>query len=223
MYTQNVQEQEFINLISKSRLNSYKFSDNEDFIILLKRYIYNIQISEAFYPVLSMLEIALRNQINNAIHNFIKKDWLLSEINSQNLLFDNEYKILLSSYKKLKSKNKNITQETLISELSLGFWVNLCKKAYKTVIWDKKGVFEFVFPNFSINKEMNRIRFISTDLKNVLQLRNRIFHHEIIINRKIGIQNCYNIIEKILYYISNNYYELLPEISRFNNIIKQKP
>lgn len=223
MYTQSVQEQEFINLISKSRLSSYKFNDNEDFIILLKRYIYNIQISEAFYPVLSMLEIALRNQINNAINNLIKNDWLLSEINSQNLLLDNEYKILLSAVKKLQIKNKNITSETLISELSLGFWVNLYKKAYKTVIWDKKGVFEYVFPNFPINKEMNRIRFISTDLKNILQLRNRIFHHEIVINRKIGIENCYNIIEKILYYISDNYYALLPEISRFNNIIKQKP
>jgi hypothetical protein len=223
MYTKSIQEPEFINLISKSRLNSYKFNDDEDFIVLLRRYIYNIQISESFYPVLSMLEIALRNRINNAIHSFIKKDWLLSEIKSQKLLLDNEYKILLNSYKKLKLKNKNITQEALISELSLGFWINLCKKAYKTIIWDKKGVFEFVFPNFPISKEMNRIRFISSDLKNILQLRNRIFHHEIIINHKIGVQNCYNIIEKILHYISDDYCELLSKVSRFSDIIKQKP
>lgn len=219
----DTQSQEFIDFISPERLKSYKLSEQDNFSVLLERYIYNIKISEAFYPILSILEIALRNKIYNAIDKLIKPDWLLSELQSQNLLLDNEYKILVDAARKLQFKHKKITKGALITELSFGFWVNLCKKAYKTIIWDKKGVFEFVFPNFPALNAMDRTKFISSDLKNILQLRNRIFHHETIINNKLGIQNCYNISEKLLSYISTEHIELLRNTSRFKDIIKQKP
>lgn len=219
----NTKNQEFIDIISPERLKAYKLSEQDNFSILLNQYIYNIKVSEAFYPILSILEIALRNKIHNAIDKLIKKDWLLLELQSQNILLNNEHKILLDASKKLQFKYKKITKGALITELSFGFWVNLCKKAYKTIIWDKKGVFEIVFPNFPAQNTMDRTKFISSDLKNILQLRNRIFHHETIINNKLGIQNCYNISEKLLSYISIENLKLLQEVSRFNDIIKQKP
>ena len=52
--------------ISLDRLSSYKFNDSENIEIILERYVYNIQISESFYPLLSVFEIALRNRIYNA-------------------------------------------------------------------------------------------------------------------------------------------------------------
>lgn len=221
MKTTEIQKQEIIDLISKERLLSYQYSKEDDFSSLIERYLYNIKISEAFYPVLSILEIALRNKIHNAI--VIKPDWLLSELQSQDLLFDNEYKILSEACKKLNCKKKRITQGALIAELSFGFWINLCKKSYKPIIWDKQDVFECVFSNFSMKSEMNRIKFISSDLKLILQPRNRIFHHESLINNKLGIQNCYGVIEKILSYISEEYGSLLSEICRFKDVLKQKP
>ncbi len=217
------QKENFIDIVSKERLNAYNLQ-GEDFSTILERYIYNLKVSETFYPILSILEIALRNKIHNAIDTLIKSDWLLLELQSQELLLNNEREILLSAFKKVKLKNKKITKGALISELSFGFWINLCKKAYKTIIWDKKGVFEFIFPHFPIKKEMNRIRFISPDLKNILRLRNRIFHHEIIINNNIGIQNNYDSIEKILFFISEEYSNLLlMNTCRFKEITKQKP
>lgn len=219
----DAQKQEFIDIISQERLNSYNLSPKDDFSVLWERYIYNIKVSETFYPILSILEIALRNKIHNAIDTLIKPNWILLELESQDLLSYNEREILLGAAKKIKFKGKKITKGALITELSFGFWVNLCKKSYKTIIWDKKNVFECVFTNFPTTKEMNRIRFISTDLKTILQLRNRIFHHEIIINHPIGIQNCYDSIEKILFYISKEYSNYLTETCRFREILKQKP
>ncbi len=219
----DLDNQIFADIVSFERFNSYKLTEKDDVSDILKRYIYNIKISEAFYPILSMLEIALRNRIHNAIDKLIKKDWLLSETHSQNLLLNNERKILLDAAKKIQVKKKELTKGALIAELSFGFWINLCKKAYKTIIWDKKGVFEFVFPDFPIEQEMDRMKFMSADLKNILQLRNRIFHHETIINNKLGVQNCYNIIERILSYVSSEYFGILKSVSNFYTIIKQKP
>ena len=127
------EKQEFIDIISDARLKSYQLSQDEDFSALLERYIYNIKVSEAFYPILSILEIALRNKIHKAIDTLIKPNWLLLELKSQDMLSYNEREILLVAANKLKYKNKRTTEGALISELSLGFWVNLCKKSYFTI------------------------------------------------------------------------------------------
>ena len=49
--------------ISVDRLSSYKFHDNDNSDLILRRYIYNIQIAESFYPLLAALEISLRNRL----------------------------------------------------------------------------------------------------------------------------------------------------------------
>lgn len=59
--------------------------------------------------------------------------------------------------------------------------------------------------------------------KNILILRNRIFHHEIIINNKNGIENMYDKVERVLYSLSKDYADLFKDSFRFKEIIKQKP
>ncbi len=98
--------------ISVDRLSSYKFNDNDNSDLILRRYIYNIQIAESFYPLLAALEISLRN---------------------------------------------------------------------------------------------------------------RIFHHEIIINNKNGIENMYEQTKRILYSLSEEYAKIFETSFRFSDVIKQKP
>ena len=115
---------------------------------------------------------------------------------------------------------------SIIAELTFGFWVNLCKKSYKNSLWDKQGFFDSVFPDFDKYFESltwDKTKVIFPVLKEVLRLRNRIFHHEIIINNKNGIENCYEQTKKVLYSLSKDYARLFENIFRFEDIIKQKP
>ena len=64
---------------------------------------------------------------------------------------------------------------------------------------------------------------IFPELKEILRLRNRIFHHEIIINNKNGIENCYTQTKKVLYSLSEDYAGIFEDTFRFEDIIKQKP
>ena len=52
--------------ISLDRLSSYRYDSNDSIDLVLDRYIYNVRISESFYPVIAALEIALRNRLYNA-------------------------------------------------------------------------------------------------------------------------------------------------------------
>lgn len=138
-------DNELIEVITPVRLGAYGNGDNS---ILLNEYVYNLKLSESFYPALSLLEIALRNQICNAIDKFICKDWLLQELSKQSILADKEYQKLLESANKIKKAGKKITNDRLISEMTFGFWIHLFTKSYRPKLWDKKGVFEAVFPNY---------------------------------------------------------------------------
>lgn len=212
--------------ISLDRLSSYKYDDRDSLDLILSRYIYNVQISESFYPIIAALEVALRNRLYNAVAELKGQNWLLEEINQQIILSDNERNILLEAYKKIKRKHNSPSIGAIIAELTFGFWVNLCKKSYKNSLWDKQDFFSNVFPDFDNyfnSPTWDKTKVIFPELKEILRLRNRIFHHEIIINNKIGIENCYNKTHKVLYSLSKDYAEIFENSFRFKDIIKQKP
>lgn len=211
---------ELIEIITPVRLGAYGNDNNE---VLLEKYIYNLKLSEAFYPALSLLEITLRNRICNAIEKLICKDWLIQELSKQNILADKEYQKLLESQNKIKKAGKNVTNDRLISEMTLGFWIHLCTKSYKPKLWDKRGFFESVFPNYDTNGELRKIAPIQNDLLAILRLRNRIFHHEIIINGNKTPKQQYQLVLNMLHLLSSGMETLLETISRFDTIDKQKP
>ena len=63
---------------------------------------------------MSILEISLRNRINQAIETVIKQDWILKELNQQSILLPNEHKKLLDAKQKLTNKgHKNISKDDL--------------------------------------------------------------------------------------------------------------
>lgn len=212
--------------ISIDRLSSYKYDNNDSMELILSRYIYNVQISESFYPVIAALEVALRNRLYNAVAKLKGQNWLLEEIKQQTILSENERNLLLEAYNKLKRKHSNPSTGAIIAELTFGFWVNLCKKSYKNSLWDKQDFFNNVFPDFDSyfnSPTWDKTKVMFPELKEILRLRNRIFHHEIIINNKNGIENCYNKAHRVLYSLSKEYAEIFEDSFRFKDIIKQKP
>ena len=215
-----IEKSELIEIITPVRLRAY---GNECDEILLDKYIYNLCLAESFYPALSLLEISLRNRICNAIEKLICRDWLLKELEQQNLLADKEYKKLVESENKIKKSGKKVTNDRLISEMTLGFWVHLCTKSYKPKFWDKKGFFESVFPNYVAEQGLRKIAPIQNNLLAILRLRNRISHHEMIINGNKTPQEQYQLVLNMLHLLSTDMENLLNDISRFEDIIKQKP
>lgn len=107
--------------------------------------------------------------------------------------------------------------------LTFGFWIHLFTKSYKPKLWDKKGIFEAVFPNYAQKGSLREIAPIQKDLLAILRLRNRIFHHEIIINGNKTPDEQYQIVINMLHMLSTGMEDLVYEVSRFNDVIKQKP
>jgi len=206
-----------------NRLSSYKYDEADDGSILLERYLYNIEVSKALYPILSILEISLRNRINEAIENIVQKDWLIKELNNQNILLTGEFNKLQDAKQKLLKKgHRTFSQDDIIAELSLGFWVYLCGRKYKNTLWHKAGFFKTVFADYPNFSEFDKLGKITPILQLMLNLRNRVFHHEIIINYPYGIENCYNDLKRLLSYISKDSVLYLDRICDFKHVVTNK-
>jgi len=223
MVQEKLKYKNIIEVLTSARLSSYKQQSTDADEVLLNEYIYNIQLSEAFYPALSLLEVTLRNRICSAIETLIKKDWLINELQSPKILRVKEHAKVVEAQKNIIQQGKKVTNDRLIAEMTFGFWIHLCTKAYKPKLWDKKGFFELVFPNYIQPSGLRQIAPIQNNLRDILRLRNRVFHHEIIINGKNSPKYYYQIILNLLHLMSDDIVDLLNNISRFDTISKQKP
>jgi len=200
-------------IITTARLSRYQ-KEGESQEDAIKRYIWNIQLSESFYPALALFEIALRNRIDDVICQKIDPLWLDENWKKWPQKAVYERTKIQEAKQKLKKRQEKYTRGHLIAELTLGFWIGLLKKPFKPIIWQRSDVFESVFPNFT-DTALDRITLINPHLETIRVLRNRISHHEPIHDWSGGLDTAYKAIETAIFWISEDTHRNLQEISRF--------
>ncbi len=171
--------------ISEARFSKYKNLDE---------YEENLFFSKKSYIPLSILEVALRNAIDNLLTQKVGEQW---HEDASFLTRDSQFKVQQAK-EMLQKRRESTSREKIIAELSFGFWVNLFKKPYdkKLRIKDLKKV----FPNLPSKQEklMNR-EVIYRELNHIRNFRNRVFHYEKVIN-KDNYNTVLSEIEEILNY-----------------------
>lgn len=110
------------NIISQERLTKYLKEAGYDNDRALALYGWNIQISEAFYPVLSAAEVCLRNTIVAQLTVLYGTIWwddpaFLTQIK-------NGKRIVMTARDKLKKRGP-VTSGGMTAELNFGFWTNM--------------------------------------------------------------------------------------------------
>lgn len=198
-------------LFSERRLSTYYklFPSNKEKAI--EYYRINTQISESLYPLLSNLEIALRNSIHNSFSiHYRLVDWFLHF--KQPELFDQ----VNIAQKKIISRNNSITSDKVVAELTFGFWTALFNKQYAKDFWKP---LMYAFP--LLDKPNKRRDKISYKLNQIRKFRNRIFHYEPICNDlTLLAKNHHNILE-ILNWINSDVVSWTKQIDRFDKLYIQ--
>jgi len=161
---------EYEKALSIPRIGKYKIACNDDKNKALILYRYNIKLCQKFYGVLGVLEIVLRNAINEHYRIHLQdNDWLVTQ--SQNGFLVNYQDTILKEKSKLNNNNK-YTHDKLVASLTLGVWTflfsrNCYKNSGKTLLQ--------IFPNKAHG--LNQ-KDIYADLDKIRTFRNRIAHHE---------------------------------------------
>lgn len=119
---------EYEKALSTPRLNKYKIACLNDKNKTLMLYRYNIKLCQKFYGVLGVLEIVLRNAINDHYMTQLSDDeWLISQAasgflySSQNDIFRERDKLVRMNV---------YTHDKLVASLSFGTWTIMFSKIY---------------------------------------------------------------------------------------------
>ncbi|MCT7492665.1 hypothetical protein [Aliarcobacter cryaerophilus] len=185
--------------ISSERFRSYSGIDE---------YLENLVFSKKAYIPLSILEISLKNSINELLTEKLGENWL----ENKDFLTNDSLRKIEEAKKILYKRAELISKSKIIAELSFGFWVNLFKKPYEKKLRTKD--IQKIFTNLPPKKEkiINR-EVIYKELNHIRNFRNRVFHYEKVIN-KDNYNQIFDEIDEVLFYFDK---ELFDCVKKANN------
>jgi hypothetical protein len=227
---------EFERTVSVDRFKRYRdMADNDHEAVCL--YLWNLELSQELYAVLSSLEIALRNTIHAAgTAHFGRDDWFREPLCVQH--FDNQQSMINGAkYKywenKIGKQAAKVQKNTLgwppvgdhIAQLMFGFWGSLMNAPYEPLLWDPNktpqgpNLSQTAFPHAS---RANRKRaVIGPIVEELLKLRNRISHGEPILWWHPPVEAHYQNAIKVLSWISPAPASLLTFVDHFSTAYGQ--
>lgn len=203
-------------IISNERLQPYLTYHKNDREKAIQHYKSNILISEAFYPLLSILEIGLRNSIDFQLNKrFNDKNWFE---NREFIKIASRFQIdrISDARTNILSEKKEITSGRIISGLSFGFWTSLFDTKFEMSLWK---TLRLAFPNCP--KEIRKRRTMSSRFNSVRKLRNRIFHHEAITWNLDVIQEYEKEILEVLNWLNKDLVNWLERLNHLEKVIHE--
>ncbi|MDC5567241.1 Abi family protein [Acinetobacter nosocomialis] len=153
-------------------------------------YIWTIKLAASFLPLLSTLEVSLRNAIHNAATNLIGPDWynqLATRVRSswsdqqrdmKNIKWHKKQVNKVEEKIKNKTPAKGLTKRDLIvAKFEFGFWDNLLRECF-SVNGSKKALWPQCMPHVFPNRKKGQTNStIQTQISELRELRNDISHN----------------------------------------------
>lgn len=190
---------------SAARLSRYVSATNGDVERAKQLYVANMKLSQSFYGLINLLEVILRNRINDVlIIHFNDSDWIMNQKNG--FMIDNELgedRYIKNEVEKAEKKIcrnygiNNVNSNRVLSEQTFGFWSKLFDRKYYKVLRGKPiSIFN------SLHNGKNRAHFYGI-LSKIREFRNRIYHNE-----------------PICFHSTGNYFDITSAVEIKNNIVE---
>lgn len=215
--------------LSEERLRAYSSPEDRDELDAVARYLWNGALASAMLPVLHALEVTFRNNLFGASLRIVDdkglrfrevKCWLDA---APSLLYEKEAESVEEAKQLLRKGRKPLTPGRLISKLSFGFWVSLCRSPYEQgrasgpALWPKLTQLGFPF----LPKEHRSRSKILTRFDEFRDLRNRVFHHEPIWDR--NLDRAYSRAVDTLSWLNQGVAQAVGEISTVEATVAKGP
>src|SRR5690606_6041710 len=173
----------------------------------------NIELSEAFYAVLSMYEVAFRNSLNRELTEYFGTvDWYLKIASITGL--KNLNGSIQTAQKHIANRNETITANKVIAELTMGFWVRLFNAEYELILWKP---LRKAFPY--LEKSQRQRNNVSAPINKIRDFRNRVFHHEPISWNLERLEETHTRILTVMSWINKDLPEIAQKIDRVPEVI----
>lgn len=206
------------NVLPEQRLSIYEKVFNTTTPIELHGvYIWSVKVAAFIHPLLSALEVALRNSIHNSatseispdwydkLRTKIRKNWKSSQRDQSNVTWHHSEVARIKKKLSNKTPPKGLTiHDLLVAKMDFGFWDNLLRECF-SINGDKQALWPHcmpkVFPNLPkgltnslVQKEISILR----ELRNDIAHNSPIWKHKTVFDQQTAITYVNQLIDKIV-------------------------
>ena len=164
-----------VDILSADRFSTYLGWAQGDVVLGERLYSYNVQLSADLYAALHMLEVALRNKVDEALTQRYGAGWLHDPA-----VMADAYQqgCVRSAQQILLRDGKAATHSQMVAELNFGFWTSVFGRS-SNHLW---GTLRPIFQKQGIKRSL-----IAQKLRDLRRLRNRTAHYEPILAQPIAV------------------------------------
>lgn len=195
--------------LSPSRFSTYERAAGSD-ESALALYGWNLEVSAAFWVVLSVCEVVVRNAVVEALEAAYGDRWAYEE--SFLISLQQRQKEILE-----KERRRGGPIASMIPAFSFSFWQGFFTARFREKLWRSR--FEQIFPYMAW--EPSNLQRIHEILERLRTLRNRIAHHEPIFNR--DLENLYSIAVALVSWRCQDTADWLDSIQEVTALLSTKP
>ena len=199
--------------LSLERFARYLEWRSGDYTRALELYALNTQLSEALYTPLQVLEVTLRNRIHTVLTEVKHERWFEDD---GFLLLEHQRGRITEAAEQLASERKDPTSGRIVAALTFSFWTAMLAVRYEE-LWQKTL---HDIARREDGKGLSRKDF-STPLSPIRTLRNRVAHHEPIV--QWDLPKHYRNILQLIRWLSPAAVEWCERYSRFPEVYPDEP
>ncbi len=227
---------DFRQYFSSARISRYLTATGNNTARAAKLYKANLKVTQAFHPLLGIVEVVVRNRINDILTaHFTDPDWVINQKTGfmidpslvyiqkktnkkiRNEFLKNEVE---KAERRLRKSGAAITSGRVIAEQTLGFWTDLFEVHHYRLLAGKPIQIFSYLPSRHGRKEVN------DELNKIRRFRNRINHNEPICFNGNNIDfttatDVYNSIISILNWIDPALLKYAKDVDKVQRTINQ--
>lgn len=163
----------FVESISSARLGRYLHVSNKNTRQAIDLYCLNGKLSQAFYLLIQMWEVCLRNRIDAFLRWKYTDNWPQDQRLRRNLQKNDLRRLIEAIDRQSALRGQLPATNAVVADLSAGFWVGLLSKSYDVPFTWRYNI-RRIFPQNVAESRVSAFDICS----DLLDLRNRIAHHE---------------------------------------------
>ena len=203
-------------VLKPERLQRYlrREGGNTDLQRAFRLYLWNIQLCQAFYPLIHTAEVCIRNGIQTALDaHYGRTDWY-NFAGFTTLLSANISTEMQGAISKVRRDHgAAMTPNHVVAELPFAFWSHVLTRNFQNVgIWPQK--LRIAFPNITPGLQADRIQYRVGILRD---FRNRLAHHQAIYDS--SLENIKSTVLEVIGWCSPHLRIMLEEVEEFKSII----
>lgn len=202
---------EFASALSLDRFTTYLQACAGDESGAMQLYVWNIEVSAAFWIEFHVLEVTLRNACHSRLTEMAgTEEWWQSDI----ALHRGSAAALRQALQHAETRDTAATPGHVVAELGLGFWTGLFARRYHQRLW-VDGLEQAVpgagGQRHAVHRSLERLR----------KLRNRIAHHEPIFARDLAADH--RLALQTVSWVNPTIAAWLTDISRVPPLLQSRP